>query len=87
MSSTATILIKKNATGEVRRYEHNGFCENSKFQWTDGNFGCDCNRHLFFVRSKDDEREEDWEFPCGESEYSIQGAEVDGRFIALGDFP
>lgn len=33
-----------------------------KFQWTDGNFGCDCNRALFFARAG---KEPDPEIKCG----------------------
>ena len=29
------------------------------FQWTDGNFGCDCNRELFFRRLGDEDFDEE----------------------------
>lgn len=52
------VRIRCNATGEVRvvssafDWERESSWEDWRdglvFQWTDGNFGCDCNRELFF---------------------------------------
>jgi hypothetical protein len=59
------VLLRKNATGEERWIENKGPW--SEYLWTEGNFGCDCNRHLFFERSGSQETDEDVE--CGESAY------------------
>jgi hypothetical protein len=70
------ILIRKNATGEIRRYTLNG-CKwegDSDLWWlTDGNYGCDCNRFLAFERAGG--IEPDWETAkCGDGAYSILSA-------------
>lgn len=45
-------------------------CENfvfHSFNWTDGNFSCDCNRFIFFIHAKDPDVEssdEADEYPC-----------------------
>jgi hypothetical protein len=50
---TYFVRIRKNETGEVRNAEmewdwlRNG-PGGDMFWWTDGNFGCDCNRELQF---------------------------------------
>jgi hypothetical protein len=49
------IHIRKVSTGEIRTYHHES--EWSEFLWTDGNFGCDCNRELFFEDANDPEFE------------------------------
>ena len=55
--------IRCNATGEVSEYEGpellmDGDESPNTHIWSDGNFGCDCNRRFFFSRAggKDEER-------------------------------
>jgi len=38
------------------------------FIWKDGNFSCDCNRHLFFQRAIG---EEESDIECSEGKYSV----------------
>lgn len=45
-----TVHIKKTATGEVRAVIEEGAWGENEPIWTEGNFSCDCNRHLFFER-------------------------------------
>ena len=69
-------LIRNNETKEIREHEdevwwdYNEPYEDfpSDFIWRDGNYSCDCNRHLFFQRAKG-ENEDDAE--CGEEKYSV----------------
>lgn len=61
------IWIKNNLTGEIRCHENN--FEFFEYIWSEGNYSCDCNRHLFFNRVLDPDFDE--EFTCGESVYSI----------------
>jgi hypothetical protein len=53
----------------------------SNFMWKDGNFSCDCNRHLFFnyaVGIEPEEDEEDDE--CTDWKYSVRLVNpVDGK--------
>lgn len=65
------IVYIKNKTGEVKRlnkpditsFDDDREESGIKFQWTDGNFGCDCNRGLLFSNSEE-------EYPCGEEYFS-----------------
>lgn len=61
-----TIEIKNNHTGEIRKCKFpEPDDEFSEFLWSEGNYACDCNRHLFFTDH------EDSSFPCGDEVYSI----------------
>ena len=79
------IYIRKNATGEVRVYScpDLDWEEHSLGWWTEGNMGCDCNRHLCFERAGG--REPAWnEGSCGETAYAALFAELaDGSRIEL----
>ena len=60
-------------TGETRKYEDLEELESTRsdaeegfrFHWTDGNYGCDCNRAMFF--SGDHEAD----VPCGDERFSV----------------
>jgi hypothetical protein len=53
------------------------------FWWTDGNFGCDCNRHLEFERAEGCSPEFA-EAVCGESAYTaVQATLPDGSIVAI----
>ncbi len=75
---TVTFTVVKNSTGEERNcvsdVEDDYTPENTYFLFGDGNYGCDCNRHIFFAGDRD----EDDEHPCGETEYSIKNLKLDG---------
>lgn len=54
MSGGYTVSITDTTTGETRErtYDDLGeWDEGSEYWWTDGNFGCDCNRGLEFGRA------------------------------------
>lgn len=62
--------IRCNATGEVREHTWPEYEEERDedpatlregilFQWTEGNFGCDCNRELFFRDAGDEDYDPD----------------------------
>lgn len=68
------VLIRNNETGEVRRYHENlEWHEWSLFWWTDGNFGCDCNRYAEFERAggrpESELMAERWK--CGQSKFDV----------------
>lgn len=48
--TTYTVLMRDNTTGEVREFpwETDMKEETIVHCWSDGNFGCDCNRDLHF---------------------------------------
>jgi|HubBroStandDraft_4_1064222.scaffolds.fasta_scaffold47461_5 hypothetical protein len=82
-----SVAIRLNATGETRmyRYDFEWDGENDQWMWTEGNYGCDCNRHMLFKRAHGIEPDEaDWERGCSEDQYSILYAELpDGTRHAL----
>ncbi len=68
--------IRENITGEIREYETDGILEvgdgyPSTYNWEEGNYGCDCNRRIFFKRIKNELTEEDWNAECTTGSYSV----------------
>ncbi len=62
------VLLRDNETGEERFFEYNmPWEDHSNHMWTEGNYACDCNRHLFFWRAVG---KEPLDIDCGESKYS-----------------
>ena len=72
--------IRNNETGEIREYKSYTFLEvdgnYNNFIWEEGNYSCDCNRHLFFKRAKDEETDDDWNRGCSDYEYSVNLKDV-----------
>lgn len=66
------IHITEVATGITRIYHHNDDPDweriDGDYVWPDGNYGCDCNRALFFARAGG---EEDIDIECGEERFSV----------------
>lgn len=85
------VLIRKNATGEERFYSMDDieWDESSEFWWTEGNFGCDCNRGSSFLRAggpgpADDPHWNSADFECGDTAYTCLYAVLeDGTRIEL----
>lgn len=79
------VAIRNNATGEIRNrvvadLEWN---EGSIFLWTEGNFSCDCNRLLDWVRASGEEPDIDGAH-CGFGGFSVLHAELpDGTVVPL----
>ena len=73
------VAIRKNETGEIRVVEHESEWEDHHiFLWTEGNYGCDCNREGFFTHG------EEWPEECSEGRYSALYAELeDGTRITI----
>ena len=80
------VHIRRNSNGVVRTHvsewdDLHGF----EWQWTEGNYGCDCNRELFFDRASGDEDSSD-DCQCGETAYTVLKCEqVDGPQIPFTD--
>lgn len=68
------IHMRRNSDVEVREFlGHLGLCEDDgtgvlTYQWSDGNYSCDCNRHGFFENRK---MHCDFETPCSSGRYSV----------------
>ena len=67
------IGILRNSDGKVMEHRDNYFCRwidltrefgGADYMYTDGNYGCDCNRHLFFEQALGNDPQE--HFPCGD---------------------
>jgi hypothetical protein len=55
-----TVVLRRNADGESRRVEGYGeWRDGTEFWWTEGNFGCDCNRWAEFERAGGHEPDDD----------------------------
>lgn len=52
------VFIRKEATREVRKHVDSSPWDGD-YIWADGNYSCDCNRHLFFERAAGNEPEWD----------------------------
>ena len=63
--------ITRLSDGETRRTEHEypDGAEHVFFHWTEGNYGCDCNRQMFFDGSDSE---------CGTSKFSVRLTWPDG---------
>lgn len=63
--------------------------DSSVFWWTEGNFGCDCNRGSSFLRAggpgpADDPHWNNVDFDCGDTAYSVLYCELaDGRRVPI----
>ncbi len=68
--------IKNNETGEIVEYETSevfihGQNEPDIYIWEEGNYACDCNRHLFFMEAKKEPRPDNSELKCTTDKYSV----------------
>jgi hypothetical protein len=74
-----TVAIRKNETGEVRQYRIDWDWEtedgDDTYWWTEGNYGCDCNRHLCFERAAESDPDFE-EAKCGDGKYSVLYADL-----------
>lgn len=63
--------IRCNSTTEVRESDNDAIYEDGVdcYIWEDGNYSCDCNRHLFFERAAGIEPVSE---KCGTGKYSVQ---------------
>ena len=70
-----TIFLRNNQTGEVREIQEQGSWDEdgspTEYMWTDGNYGCDCNRLLFWLRAKNEDEPDFEDLECGEGGFSI----------------
>jgi hypothetical protein len=68
------VTLRKNETGEVRVFkcvDDDQFKDAIVFSWTENNFSCDCNRSLFWSDYSDEDENEDDEYPCGDTKFTL----------------
>jgi hypothetical protein len=77
-------FIRKEETGEVRQSKHNiqidSGIHDPWHMWSEGNYSCDCNRELFFERSKNVEMD-DRNLVCGDGVRFSVNIKVDGEMV------
>lgn len=87
MSYQLTAAIVNTETGEIRDYrsEFDGEPGGEYWQWTEGSFGCDCNRAIFFAEAGDPESCDGLDVPCNvrdaDQVYTLDSLEVDGERV------
>ena len=73
------VRIRRNSDGVIRTYEGKGYWDDglcgepagpSTFIWEEGNFSCDCNRELFFLRAGQEPEHDEVE--CGADRYAVE---------------
>ena len=68
------VSITDTTTGETRlhhdKYEDESADNWPPFNWTEGDYACDCNRALFFARAND-AKAPDPNIPCGHGRYTV----------------
>ena len=79
---TAIAHIKNVETDEIRKcptqiWKQHGYID--PYMWAEGNYGCDCNRQLFFERANGAIPEWD-DFSCGNERYKVN-LEVDKEIV------
>ena len=72
------ITIRRASDGVERTYSDDSpWDAGSEFMWSDGgNYGCDCNRALFFCRAAG---EDDIDIDCGDSAYRVRICDENGN--------
>lgn len=71
------VTLRLRETGEERRFLWNGHdldARLAEWQWTNGNYSCDCNRAPLFFREDEHPEVEGWE--CGETMFEFVGIEA-----------
>ncbi len=76
------ISLRRNSDGIVRVLQASySYCDDREeevrlieFMWSEGNYGCDCNRYLFFERAgchEPTDEESELHCNCGEDRYTV----------------
>lgn len=86
---TYVAYITDSTTGETREHRDGlEWYEHSDYLWSDGNFGCDCNRFLFFERAVGHEplRDEESKIHCGWTRYKVVIKDESGAVLYDDDY-
>lgn len=85
---TVKVEIRRNADGVIRVYEDSHWY--SDFIWSEGNYACDCNRHLFFERAGGYDPYSDLNYGmdggnCTDGNYSVRIKDDAGKLLYQDD--
>lgn len=76
----AIFTLRRNSDSVERVLPHENEWRDA-YLWADGNYSCDCNRHLFFERSSGNDPEVD-SGTCGDQvAYSLRVTDADGKVL------
>lgn len=76
------VHIRRNADGEVRQYvDKYPWDSGSEYMWADGNYSCDCNRYLFFMRAAGEDEGKLIDDRCGDDGYSVRITDEAGNLL------
>jgi hypothetical protein len=76
----ALVEITDTKTGKVSIYREY-WDEGSYFMWEEGNYACDCNRRLFFLRGQGIDADVDDAGECGDSQFKVCARDEDGEVL------
>lgn len=73
------VLITRTEDGETRLHveAENWQDEGHHWLWTEGNWGCDCNRELWHLRARDEDEPDDPQ--CSDGQYRIRVYDDNGE--------
>jgi hypothetical protein len=74
------IEIRRNSDGVVRSY-FDSYEWQGDYMWTDGNYSCDCNRYLFFMRAAGEDEGDLIADRCGDGGYSVRITDARGNVL------
>ena len=74
------VEIRRNSDGVVRTYIDK-FPWDGDFIWADGNYACDCNRYLFFMRAGGEDEGDLIDDRCGDDGYSVRITDDAGKLL------
>lgn len=72
--------IRDNSTGEVRSIALTEWLDDGvgEYMWEGGNYGCDCNRGIFFA---DAAGADEPDIPCGDERFSVRCVSTAGEVL------
>jgi len=75
------VCLQRTSDGALAVYhDDDAWSETADYQWGEGNLSCDCNRRLYFARTR--KEPEDWDADCSEGSYRVLWIKDDrGQFI------
>ena len=88
---TALVTLRETATGETATFDwpwshdpSDDSAEGLEFCWTEGNWSCDCNRALEWMRRvkhMDEDAIKAAGTPCGHERYELVALTLDGESV------